>query len=273
MSRHRRDDYPNARHHVTSRGNNGDVVFRSNHDRLAFLRILAKTTLDFQWIVHAYCLMDNHFHLLLETPEANLSLGMHVLKGTYTRNHNRLYDRRGHLFQGRFWSNPIEDTQHFLEVARYIALNPVRANLVGSPELFCWSSCPETAGWREEPTFLRTESLLSIFSEHAELARESYLRFIYQGIGEGDPAGDDGKQISRIQEVREIRWRAASKDICIERPSLNEMFSGVDSRSERNLRVRKAHLEYGYSLREIGEMLGVGTSTLSMMLKKLAVKN
>ncbi len=272
MSRHGREDYPNARHHVTSRGNNGDVVFRSDYDRLAFLRILAKTTLDFQWAINAYCLMDNHFHLMVETPEANLSSGMRVLKGTYTRNHNRLYGRKGHLFQGRFWSNTIEDTQHFLEVARYIALNPVRANLVSSPEIFRWSSCPETAGWRKEPAFLQTEPLLSVFSEHTALARETYLRFIYQGLEESDPEEEGGNQFFRFQGISEICWKKVPEAIDINRPSLQEVFSGVDSRRERNLRVRLAHLQYGYSLKEISESIDVRASALSMMLKRYREK-
>jgi putative transposase len=128
-------------------------------------------TSRFPWIVHAYCLMNNHFHLLLETPEANLSTGMQYLNGTYTRNHNRVHGKKGHLFQARFWSTPIEDNSYFLEVARYLALNPVRAQLVRSPEMFPWSSFLETAGWRREYEFLNTGFLLSFFSEHTESAR------------------------------------------------------------------------------------------------------
>jgi putative transposase len=115
--------------------------------------------------------MNNHFHLLLETPEANLSTGMQYLNGTYTRNHNRVHGKKGHLFQARFWSTPIEDNSYFLEVARYLALNPVRAQLVRSPEMFPWSSFLETAGWRREYEFLNTGFLLSFFSEHTESAR------------------------------------------------------------------------------------------------------
>jgi putative transposase len=146
MSRPLRIEFPGAFYHVTSRGNARKKIFLNDIDRVSFIETLAWVVERFGWICHAYCLMDNHFHLLIETPMPNLSLGMRQLNGVYTQRFNRRHKRVGHLFQGRFKSILVEQDRYLLELCRYIVLNPVRAKMVAASEEYPWSSYRATVG-------------------------------------------------------------------------------------------------------------------------------
>jgi putative transposase len=131
---------------VTSRGNNQNEIFKDAQDRENFLDILHQVNSRYYWLCHAYCLMDNHYHLLIETRDGNLSLGMRQLNGVFTQWFNRRHGKVGHLFQGRFKGILVEKDSHFLEVARYIVLNPIRARLIKNANQWEWSSYGATAG-------------------------------------------------------------------------------------------------------------------------------
>ena len=135
MARPLRIEYPGAVYHVTSRGNARKKIFLDDIDRDEFLATLGWVVERFGWGCHAYCLMDNHFHLLIETPKPNLSLGMRQLNGVYTQRFNRRHKRVGHLFQGRFKAILVERDSYLLELARYIVLNPVRIPIGDRPRL------------------------------------------------------------------------------------------------------------------------------------------
>jgi REP element-mobilizing transposase RayT len=130
MARPLRIEYDGALYHITSRGNERRAAFRDNTDRELFLNTLAQVTGRFHWICHAYCLMTNHYHLIIETPDGNLSRGMRQLNGVYTQAFNKRHRRVGHLFRGRFKGILVQRESHFLEVCRYVVLNPVRAKSV-----------------------------------------------------------------------------------------------------------------------------------------------
>jgi putative transposase len=127
MARPLRIEYDGAFYHLTSRGNERKAIFKDDTDRQLFLDSLSQVTERFHWLCHAYCLMDNHYHLVVETPDANLSQGMRQLNGVYTQAYNRRHRRVGHLFQGRFKGILVQKESHFLEVCRYVVLNPVAA--------------------------------------------------------------------------------------------------------------------------------------------------
>ena len=146
MARPLRIEFPGALYHVTSRGNARQDIALDDEDRAAFLAVLAEARERFAWLVHAYCLMGNHYHLMVETPEANLSRGMRQLIGVYTQRFNRRHGRVGHLFQGRYKAILVERESYLLELCRYVVLNPVRAGLVARVEDWRWSSYAETAG-------------------------------------------------------------------------------------------------------------------------------
>ena len=136
MARPLRIEYPGAVYHVTARGNAQQAICKDDGDRYLFLEVFASTIRRHNWLCHAYCLMDNHYHLLLETPDPNLFLGMRQLNGVYTQRYNRLHSRVGHLFQGRFKSIVVEKESYLLELCRYVVLNPVAAHMVDQVSVY-----------------------------------------------------------------------------------------------------------------------------------------
>ena len=165
MARPLRMEYSGAVYHVTSRGNAGDNIYQDDKDRENFLSVLGTVVKKYHWLCHAYCLMDNHYHLMIETPEANLSTGMRQLNGVYTQRYNRRHGKRGHLFQGRYKAILVDKENYLHELCRYVVLNPVRAGIVDSPEEWKWSSYLETAGFRKPPDYLVVDWIAGIFGD------------------------------------------------------------------------------------------------------------
>jgi len=182
MARSLRIEYPGALYHVTSRGNAQADIYLGDSDRELFLATLAGTISRFGWLCHAYCLMSNHYHLLIETPGANLALGMRQLNGVYTQRFNRSHDRVGHLFQGRYKAILVERDAYLLELCRYVVLNPVRANMVKDIRQWPWSSYPAMIGASACPSWLSINWLLSQFGNQRGRCREQYVRFVEEGI-------------------------------------------------------------------------------------------
>ncbi|MBU2509011.1 MAG: transposase [Patescibacteria group bacterium] len=187
MPRPPRIEYPGALYHITSRGNEKKNIYTYDQDRMTFLDILHDATDEYNWICHAYCLLNNHYHILIETPDANLSAGMKQLNGNYAQIYNKTHSRVGHLFGGRFGSIIIEKDPHLFEVARYVVLNPVRAGLVDQPKNWIWSSYHATAGLDKTPDFLNTKWTLELFSNSEKKAREEYKYFVSDGIKASSP--------------------------------------------------------------------------------------
>ena len=178
MARPLRIEYPGALYHVTSRGDRQEAIFDDDQDRTAYLNILADVISRFRWRCHAYCLMGNHYHLMIETPEANLTKGMRQLNGVFTQWSNRRHKRSGHLFQGRYKSILVDRDVYFPELARYIVLNAVRAAMVKHPRLWAWSSYGATIGTSPAPAWLSTDVLLAEFAKSRSGARRKYQEFV-----------------------------------------------------------------------------------------------
>jgi putative transposase len=178
MARALRIEFENALYHVTSRGNERRPIFRTDRDRTTFLRLLGEAAARFGWSVTAYVLMTNHFHLVIQTPQPNLSRGMQWLNGTYAGWFNHAHKRCGHLFQGRFHAILIEKETYFAEVLRYIVLNPVRAKMVEGPEDYRWSSYRATAGLEARPAWLDLASALQMFGPETAAAQTEYRSFL-----------------------------------------------------------------------------------------------
>jgi REP element-mobilizing transposase RayT len=140
MSRPLRIEYPGATYHITARGNERADIFRDNNDRQKLLEQLQIALQRYAIVIHAYVLMGNHYHLLLETPEGNMSQAMHFINGNYTGYFNHRHRRVGHLFQGRYKGLLVEKESYLLSLSRYIHLNPVRAGIVEYPEEYHWSN-------------------------------------------------------------------------------------------------------------------------------------
>ena len=169
---------------MTSRGTEGRPIFLDDLDREVFLAVLGEVVELHSWLCPAYCLMTNHFHLLVQTPDADLALGMHGLNGDYANFFNRRHNHVGHLFQGRYRSIVIERESHLLESCRYVVLNPVRAGLCRRPGYWRWSSYRSTAGYVAPPAFLAVEWVRAQFGNDAGRAALRYVEFVADGIAD-----------------------------------------------------------------------------------------
>ena len=282
MARQLRIEYPGAVYHVTARGNAQQDIYATAADRRQFLDILALTVKRHNWLCHAYCLMDNHYHLLIETLDPNLSRGMRHLNGVYTQRFNRLHSRVGHVFQGRFKSILVEKQSYLLELCRYIVLNPVAAKMVKHPEDYEWSSYRFTAHSIKKPEFLSVDWVLGQFSTQKLAALKGYRDFVAEGmfnppekpwknlVGQIFLGGNDF--VSGIQELlsekKQIKEIPKSQRYS-GRPFLPDLFASQDikNKQERNKLIFSAYFLYGYSMKEIGDCLGVHYSTVSRILK------
>ena len=187
MSRPLRIEFSGALYHLTARGNARQDVFHDDEDRDGFLRLLGREIQQQHWRCYAYCLMSNHYHLLIETPEGRLVSGMRRLNGTYTQRFNRRHGRVGHLFQGRYKSIVVDADSYQLELCRYIVLNPVRAGMVREAGDWPWSSYRATVGQAAAPVWLAVDWLLGQFGGDEQRARTVYRRFVAAGTAAQSP--------------------------------------------------------------------------------------
>ena len=282
MARPLRLEFEGALYHITSRGNARESIFLDNGDRARFLEILGDVVDRFGWICHAYCLMTNHYHLLIETPDADLSRGMHLLNGVYTQWFNHRYDRVGHLFQGRFKAILVEKDTHLLELVRYVVLNPIRAKTVRNVRDWPWSSYRATAGQTEAPGFLTIGWVLSQFDPDPERAVRAYLRFVQQGRGvhvwdelrAGSLLGTDGfvDQLRPLLKEKPVDPEYRKRERFAARPSLEVLFGDVTDKATRNERIYQAVRVHHYTLREVGDHVGLLYSTISVIAKRVHEK-
>jgi hypothetical protein len=227
--------------------------------------------------------MGNHYHFVIEITDRNLSTGMRQLNGVYTQRFNKIHDKVGHLFQGRFKGILVEKENYLLELCRYIVLNPVRAGIVKYPWQWKWSSYLATAGVVKVPKFLTLGWLLSQFDNDRKKAQESYKKFVMLGIEKEAPWRDlRGRMILGKEEFVEkikdlLKEKEEIKEIPIierfaARPALTSVFGETGDRYERDSNIYVAHIKYGYSLKAIGDFLGIHYSTASKALKKEIVR-
>lgn len=281
MTRPLRVQYPGGLYHVTGRGNGRQKIFGDSKDYNQFLDRFEDVVSDYRFLCHAYCLMPNHYHLLIETPEANLSKGLRQLNGVYSQDFNRRHKRVGHVFQGRFSSKLIEKDSYLLAVARYVVLNPVKAGLVKQPKQWRWSSYRATAGEEKPRELLETKLLLETLDRRSKAkAQSDYRHFIKEGMDKDD-AGlpTEWKRVSVLgtrlflEKIRaKVRSKGNEKEYSKEarfvgRPSLETVFGTARTKKQRNQAVRRAFRACGYSMKEISEHLGLHYATVSLVLR------
>lgn len=184
MARPLRIEYPGAFYHVIQRGNERKDIFKSVQDRKQFLEYIKIVAKRYNIQVHTFCLMNNHFHLILETKEANLTKAMHALNTSYTVYFNTKRRRSGHLFQGRYKAILVEADAYLHHLSRYIHLNPVRVKMVQYPGDYAWSSYRFFVSDIKPPEWLCTDFILSIFDNHRKKSKTLYKRFVIEHIGE-----------------------------------------------------------------------------------------
>ncbi|HKJ22981.1 MAG TPA: transposase [Gammaproteobacteria bacterium] len=275
MARPLRIEYPGAVYHISTRGNADQTVFLDDQDRRMFLETYAEVSSRMQWRCHAYCLLNDHYHLVLETPKPNLSKGMRQLNGVYTQRFNQQHDRGGHLFQGRYKAVLVERSRYLKEVCRHVVRNPVHLRLVRKPSAWKWSSYRATAGLEEGPDWLDTEWLLSQFGRQRKRAQQAYEKFVQQEEDEylWDDLrhqiylGSDGF-IKRMQSKPKTTTRRKGRQTKKGQADKNQKLTQLKRRSHDPKRtMATAYLSGHYTLSEIAHQFGVHYSTVSRAVK------
>lgn len=277
MARPLRIEFSGALYHVTTRGNAQQDVYCNDEDRLSFLGLLEKAIERYHWHCHAYCLMSNHYHLLIETQQPTLSKGMKYINGVYTQQFNKRHKRVGHVFQGRFKSILVESEAYLLELARYVVLNPVRANMVRSAKDWPWSSYRATAGMKEPHPCLETDWVLANFGKQKKRSQEKYRAFVQEGRGQPSPWGSLKNQIylGSDQFVEDMQCKMHPDQSLRDIPKLQKLAPPKPlafyetTIKDRNMAMATAYLSGHYTLQVVGEHFGVSYATVSRAVKLL----
>ena len=274
MARPLRLELSGGLYHVTSRGDGRENIYLSDADRMVWLEVFWQVCERFNWKCHAWCQMTNHYHLLIETPEANLANGMRQLNGVYTQRFNRAHDRTGHVFQGRYKSIMVERDSYLMELARYVVLNPLRARMVRKLENWPWSSYLATCGQAPSPAWLQTDWILGQFAQNRSSAIAKYVTFVHEGarlpsvwdnlqgqvyLGSSAFIEKMHAQIGKDQLLEEIP-RA-------QRRMLTQPLGHFEARYPRNRAMALAYLSGQYSMASIARYFGVHYSTVSRAVK------
>jgi putative transposase len=254
-------------YHVIARGNGRGAIVQDDIDRQYFLNILTGVVDRFSWLCHAYCLMNNHYHLVLETPLPNLPAGMRQLNGRYAQAFNARHDRSGHVFESRYRSVLVERESYLLELCRYVVLNPVRASLCSEPGDWPWSSYAATAGLKPPEPFLTIDWVLGEFAPTHDLAQRSYCIHVAEGAEDlancvkGERLGEEDFLRARfgldapLPEVPRAQFEPVP-------PTLEELFE------REGAPVATAYRRHGYTLGQIATHLGCSYSTVSRRLRR-----
>jgi len=275
MTRPLRIEYAGALYHVTARGNARERIFLDDDDRREWLGLLGEICAQWGWVVHAYCLMDNHYHVLLETREGHLSQGMRQLNGVYTQRFNRRHGRVGHGFQGRYKAILVQKETYLLELARYVVLNPVRAGMVRSAKDWPWSSYRATAGMTEMPAWLSVDWLLSAFGRRRVEAIDGYRRFVSDGRNQPSPWEELRNQVY-LGEAAFVEALQAAVDqdqdlseipATQRRPPAKTLDEYAALHPERDDAIAAAYASGGHSLKAIGDHFGLHYSRVSRIVK------
>lgn len=232
------------------RGNDKQYIFLARSDRLSFLRLLDQVALDCRWDVFTYCLMNNHFHLVVGTPATTLAVGMKMLNGVYTQLFNARHSRVGHLYQGRYVSKRIEKDEYLLSLERYVLQNPVRAGLCREVASWEWSSYRATAGLTPPPRFLKTDLVLGFFSESLNPIKD-YVEFVN---GESTPGP----------------WTSLTfnREVAEELSDLKSLIRAPHDKKSRDQDVLNAFENHGFSMSQIAAHLGLTPAAVSKIISR-----
>lgn len=278
MARPLRIEFEGACYHVMARGNACQDIFLDDADRCAFVENLGRVAQRFDWQIWAWCLMDNHYHLLIKTRQATLSRGMREVNGVYTQTFNRRHGRVGHLLQGRYKAILVDQDTYLMELSRYIVLNPVRAGLVDRVGDSEWSSYRAVMGKVPAEDWLAVDRTLELFHPKRGPARRAYARFVDDGIGARDPyenmqrAGILGGDSFVESVLKRIDSQAVSAEVVRKERPAASLESIARKQPTRDTAMRQAYLTGAYTITEIARFFGLHRSTTSRIVRREAVQ-
>lgn len=291
MARLLRIEFPGAFYHVTSRGNRKQTIFISDDDRFFFFNCLREAHERFGVIIHVYCLMQNHYHLFLETPSGNLSRIMHFINLKYSNYFNLKHQHCGHTFQSRFHAILVQATEYAKEVAAYIHLNPVRAGIVDRPEEYDWSNYREYLGIANPLPWTENAFVLRLFGASLPEARKEYEKHVMARLAQKQPnplapANKTGilgspEFIDHIRKsfpartdrpdepdpirLNRIMTRPELRQILLE----TEAVLGPTNRQIRKIAVYISHMATDHPLKSIGGFFGIGESAVADICRRM----
>lgn len=280
MSRPLRLEFAGALYHVTSRGDRQGAIFLDHTDRFVWLSILEEICSHHNFVVHGYCQMTNHYHIILETIDPNLTRGMQQLNGLYSQYFNRRHQVVGHVFQGRYKAILVQREMYLAELTRYVELNPVRAGLVRLPEQWFWSSYLHRIGNKPVPPWLDTASVLTMFDTELAGAIAAYRKFVDQGMQQqASPLRHTRHQLLLGDEefVTKMRKPVQPENyatVCKEQRrsaalSLQEYATQYRNRNEA---MARAYHSTAYTMEQIARHFQISSKTVSRAIKKHAGK-
>ncbi|MEO6800164.1 MAG: transposase [Rhodanobacter sp.] len=269
MSRPLRVEFAGALYHVMARGDTRAAIFRDDEDRQGFCGGLARVCDRFRWRLWRYCLMDNHYHPLVETLVPTLSRGMREVNGVYTQAFNRRHGRVGHVLQGRYKAVLVDKDSYLLELSRYIVLNPVRARLCPTAADWPWSSYRAVMGKAAASDMLAVTETLSLFAEDRGVARRAFARFVAAGVGVSLP--ENKRQLFLGNDDFAERMMALAKKPSTEVPrkqrAQRSLAQYERAASDRDSAIRAAYASGTYTLKAIGEHFGLHYATVSRIAR------
>ena len=278
MTRPLRLEFAGALYHVTARGDRKDVIFRNDSDRLAWLGMLATVCKRCRFVVHSYCQMHNHYHLMVETADGGLARGMRQLNGAYSQYFNRRHALVGHVFQGRYKAILVQKESYLLELSRYIVLNPMRAGIAASLDDWHWSSHPHFMRPDAKPAWLETDWLLGHFGPDRASALHAYNAFILNGRGMLSPLrkvqhqmllGDStfiAKHIHAVapEKLANIR-KAQRQSVAMPLAEYTAQYGRGDEAMVR------AYLSTAYTMKQIAAHFGISARTVGRAIRRFDV--
>jgi REP element-mobilizing transposase RayT len=273
MARPLRLEFEGALCHVMARGNAREAIFLDDDDRVAFVANLGRVAERFEWRVWAWCLMGNHYHLLVETLRPTLSRGMREINGVYTQGFNRRHRRVGHVLQGRYKAVLVDKDSYLLELSRYVVLNPVRAGLVATAGDWTWSSYRAVMGKAPAPEWLAANATLRLLHAERGPARRAYARFVAEGVAAEDalPQVEQQSLLGSEAFVERMVARAAKRPASAEVPRRARIVRSLPAigreAGDRDAAIRAAYGTGGYTLRQIGDHFGLHYSVVSRIAR------
>lgn len=277
MARPLRLQIAGALYHITARGNRRETIYLDDRDRVAFQALLGDVCDRYNWLVHAWCQMSNHYHLLVATPDGNLAAGMRQLNGVYTQRFNARHGRAGHVFQGRYGAVMVEREQYLLEVARYVVLNPVRARVVRRPQDWAWSSYRATVGLAASPHWLDVDWILSGFGRTRSGAVGGFRQFVEAGRDQPAPwnqlrnqvfLGSDAFAAGMRAHIRELEGDLDEVPAVQRRPGADPLAVYAARYPSRDEAIAAAYASGGYSLQAVGRFFGLHYSRVSRIVRR-----